>query len=70
MLIFIIIINLLLISSVIPLNTDEINALTDMYNEWGTTLKWTLPVSGACSWHYITCVNEHVADMLLNLFIY
>ena len=30
--------------------------LTDMYNEWGKQLKWTLPVSSACTnWNGITC---------------
>ena len=57
-LIFIIIVitNLLLISSVVPLSTGETTALMDMYDEWGTTLKWTLPVSNACvNWTGITC---------------
>lgn len=67
-LIFVIIIitNLLLTPSVVPLTTGEKIALNDMYNEWNKTLKWTLPVSNACvNWTGIICNNGSIIEMFV-----
>lgn len=52
----IIIINFILFPSVTSLNSNELTALTDMYNEWNTILGWKNNVSNACtSWIGIGC---------------
>lgn len=75
-LIFIIITNLLLIPSVVPLTTNITLALSDMYNEWGSTLKWSTPttIDNVCNnngnggWSGISCniYGTNVIYMFVN----
>lgn len=65
---------LLIIPSVFPLTAGEITALTDMQNEWGSTLAWPGNSSNACDaspngWTGILCVNETVIEMFVKLFV-
>lgn len=63
----IIIINLILIPSAVPLTTGDTIALKDMYKQWCNFLDWKLPIESACgNWKGITCATDNVVSMFVN----